>query len=66
MMCAIFKPCFGGGIEIDVDVALRINHGGDPFRANQIRSVRQTAQKEVLDQMAIPCRCPPGISNRSR
>ncbi len=36
------------GVEIDVDIALRINDGRDSFRSNQVGSVGQTPQKEMF------------------
>ena len=44
------QPLFAGGVEVDVDVALRVDHRRDAFRPDQVGSVRQTAQKEVFDE----------------
>ena len=55
-----------GGFHVDVDVALRIDHGRDSLRTDQIRSVRQATQKEVLDQNRFHVSVPNSISNQSR
>ena len=39
-----------GRFEVDVDIALRVDHGSDPCRADQIRSVRKAAEEEIFDQ----------------
>jgi hypothetical protein len=30
-------------LQVGLDVALRVNHGGEPVRTNQVRSVGETA-----------------------
>src|ERR1035441_8963026 len=40
-----------GGVEIHLDVALGIDHGGDTFRTNQIGSVGQAASSLPLSSL---------------
>ena len=43
------EPQLFGGIEIDGDIALRIDHGGDSAGADHIRGMGETAQIETLN-----------------
>src|SRR5205807_2273199 len=44
------QPLLLGGVEVDIDVALRINDRRDAFRTDQIGSVRQAPQEEMFHQ----------------
>ena len=39
----------GGFLDVLINVALRINHSRFAFRTNQVRSMRQTSQIELLE-----------------
>jgi alkyl hydroperoxide reductase subunit AhpC len=39
-----------GGVYVDIDVALRVNHGRNPFRTDEVGSMGQTTEKELLHQ----------------
>src|SRR5258708_2985116 len=41
-------------VEIDIDIALRIDHGRHALRANQIGSMRQTAKIELFKYHPTP------------
>ena len=40
---------FFGGVYINIDVALRVDHGRDSLRTHQVGSVGQTSQEKLLD-----------------
>ena len=61
-----FQALLRGGFDVNVNVALRVDHGGNSFRTDQIRGVRQATQKEVLDQNRFHVSVPNSISNQSR
>jgi hypothetical protein len=44
-----FQPALLGGFQINLDVPLQINHRGGALRSDQIGSVGQTAEEDVLD-----------------
>src|SRR5260370_16039660 len=41
--------------QVDFDVAVRVHHCRDPFRAEQVRCVRQAAEVELLKVHGPPC-----------
>ncbi len=47
-----------GGVYVDVNVALRIDHGRDPFRGDQVGGVGQTPEKKVFHRNRFHVLCP--------
>ena len=43
------EPFLRGGFEIDVDVPLRVDHGGNTLRTDKVRSVSEAAQIKMLN-----------------
>jgi hypothetical protein len=44
----------GGGFQVEINVALGINDNGLAFGAEQIGSVRETSQKDLLEVDGAP------------
>ena len=47
-----------GGVYVNVDVALRVDHGRDPFRGDQVGGVGQTPEKKMFHRNRIHVLCP--------
>ena len=43
------QAVLGGGLEINVDIALRVDDGGDAVGPDQIRGVGQTSEVELFE-----------------
>lgn len=41
---------FAGEVEVEVDVALRVDNGSDALARNDVGSVGEAAEKELLDE----------------
>jgi hypothetical protein len=47
---ADLQPLVLGFLKVNVDVPLRIHHGGFPVRADQIGGMREAAETELLEK----------------
>jgi len=44
----------GGGLQVEINVALGINDHGFAFGAEQVRSVRETSEEDLLEVDGAP------------
>ena len=55
MMCSMLEVFLAGVVEVEIDVALRIDDGGDAFGGDDVGGVGEAAEKELFDEYWFHC-----------
>ena len=55
MMCSILRFFSRGVVEVDVDVTLRVDDGGDALGGDDVGGVGEAAEEELFDEHWFHC-----------